>query len=125
MVQFVWKWILHFIGTLNIVAELWFQLVFLDSDYLSFLENLNQEVEPLPSAEVYLEQLEANKQSMKGNVVIKKQNKNTFYIKVFAFKVTLDYEIFYKIKIFVLFYHFALSSHLKPLFFTFVLNVGF
>ena len=53
------------------------------------------------------------------------QNKYTFYIKVFAFKVTLDYEIFYKIKIFVLFYHFALSSHLKPLFFTFVLNVGF
>ena len=34
-------------------------------------------------------------------------NKNkisTFYIKVFAFKVTLDDEIFYKIEIFVLFY---------------------
>ena len=90
---------------------------------MSFLENLNQEVEPLPSAEVYLEQLEANKQSMKGNVAIKKQNKYTFYIKVFAFKVTLDDEIFYKIKIFVLLL--INCSHLKPLFFTFVLNVGF
>ena len=36
-----------------------------DADYLSFLETLKQEVEPLPSAEVYLEQQEANKQSMK------------------------------------------------------------
>ena len=40
--------------------------VFLDNDYLSFLETLKQEVEPLPSAEMYLEQQEANKQSMKG-----------------------------------------------------------
>ena len=40
--------------------------MFLDADYLSFLETLKQEVQPLPSAEVYLEQQEANKQSMKG-----------------------------------------------------------
>ena len=37
-----------------------------DADYVYFLETLKKEVEPLPSAEVYLEQQEANKQSTKG-----------------------------------------------------------
>ena len=33
------------------------------------METLNQETEPLPSAEVYLEQQEVNKQNMKGNSI--------------------------------------------------------
>ncbi|XP_046853405.1 regulator of nonsense transcripts 3A-like isoform X2 [Xenia sp. Carnegie-2017] len=36
-----------------------------DPEYLAFLEMLEKEVEPLPSAEIYLEQMEANKQNMK------------------------------------------------------------
>lgn len=32
-----------------------------DSDYEAFLENLSKKVEPFPSAEVYVEQMELNK----------------------------------------------------------------
>ena len=33
-----------------------------DADYEAFLETLNKEVEPLPSAEVHLEEIEARKE---------------------------------------------------------------
>ena len=34
-----------------------------DSDYEAFLEELNKKVEPFPSAEVYVEEMEQNKQA--------------------------------------------------------------
>ena len=37
-----------------------------DPDYLAFLESLNEKAEPLPSAEVHLEEIEAKKLE-KGN----------------------------------------------------------
>lgn len=55
----------RFVVSFHIIVSLYFVWI-TDADYLSFLETLKQEVEPLPSAEVYLEQQEANKQSMKG-----------------------------------------------------------
>ena len=37
----------------------WFR--FLDPDYEAFLENLSKKVEPLPSAEIYVEAMETSK----------------------------------------------------------------
>ena len=38
---------------------------FLDADYEAFLENLNKKIEPFPSAEVYVEEMEQNKSAGK------------------------------------------------------------